>query len=63
MAYEFEDAYWEEFKNFEFGVEVTVRPSKHYEYVEDDESPVEHILTDEMERNIEEDIYQNKIGE
>ena len=56
MAYEFEDAYWEEFKNFELGVEITVRPSKHYEYVEDDESSVERILTEEMERSIEEDI-------
>lgn len=44
-------------------VEVTVQAHKQYTYVDDDESPVEHILTDEMERNTEEDIYQNKIGE
>jgi len=57
MAYEFEDSYWDQYRNLEFTTDINARPSKHYEYVEDDESVVEHILTEEMERDIEEDIY------
>ena len=56
MAYEFNpypNAYFVE----DCDVEVTVQVNKQYEYVDDDESSVEHILIEEMERSIEEEDY------
>jgi len=62
MAYEFEDAYWEEFRNLEFETDITIQTREPYDFVWEDESAVEQILIEASE-NLGEEIMEEIMEE